>query len=178
MRLRITVSKSAADALRRAPEELKSAFVRFGDRGGNLVRSIMVQAIAERQKAGTGQLMNSVTVTRNGNEFTVGPTVDYAQFTNDATRPHDIYPWKAQALAFPMAGGAITRSRSTGHVRTRFTFGGKTVIRGAVFARHVHHPGTRGMHYLEATRDEAEEPLTTLMEEEVENALRRIGGDE
>lgn len=55
----------------------------------------------------------------------VGPTASYAGYVNDGTRPHLIVshgPW-------PL------RSPAT----------------GAVFGRVVHHPGTRGSHFLERT---------------------------
>lgn len=56
--------------------------------------------------------------------FTVGSDVEYAGFVNDGTRPHIIRPRNAQAL--------------------RFRVGGRVV-----FARVVHHPGTRARPFLD-----------------------------
>lgn len=62
--------------------------------------------------------------------WTLRPTVeisfntDYAEFVNDGTRPHVIRPRQAQVL--------------------RFTVGGRVV-----FARVVHHPGTRPNPFLD-----------------------------
>lgn len=55
---------------------------------------------------------------------TVGSDVEYSGFVNDGTRPHVIRPRNAQAL--------------------RFRVGGRVV-----FARVVHHPGTRARPFLD-----------------------------
>jgi len=54
----------------------------------------------------------------------VGSDLEYAAFVNDGTRPHIIRPRRAQVL--------------------RFTVGGRTV-----FAKVVHHPGTRPYPFLD-----------------------------
>ena len=54
----------------------------------------------------------------------VGSDLEYAGFVNDGTRPHIIRPVRARAL--------------------RFKVGGKTV-----FAKLVHHPGTRARPFLD-----------------------------
>ncbi len=54
----------------------------------------------------------------------VGSDLEYAGFVNDGTRPHIIRPRRAQVL--------------------RFTVGGRTV-----FAKVVHHPGTRPRPFLD-----------------------------
>ncbi len=56
--------------------------------------------------------------------FTIGSDVYYAPFVNDGTRPHEIRPRRAQAL--------------------RFVIGGRVV-----FAKVVHHPGTRPNPFLD-----------------------------
>jgi HK97 gp10 family phage protein len=56
--------------------------------------------------------------------YTIGSDVFYAPFVNDGTRPHIIRPRRGQAL--------------------RFTVGGRVV-----FARVVHHPGTRARPFLD-----------------------------
>ena len=54
----------------------------------------------------------------------VGSDLEYAGFVNDGTAPHIIRPRRAQAL--------------------RFVVGGRVV-----FAKVVHHPGTRGNPFLD-----------------------------
>lgn len=66
-------------------------------------------------------------------QFTVFSNVDYAAMVNDGTRPHDIYPRNAQAL--------------------RFRVGNRTV-----FARVVHHPGTRARPFLDRALREVAAP--------------------
>lgn len=56
--------------------------------------------------------------------FTVGSNVEYAAYVNDGTRPHIIRPRNARALRF-MVGGQV------------------------VYARVVHHPGTRANPFLD-----------------------------
>jgi len=62
---------------------------------------------------------------------TIGSNVEYAEFVNDGTRPHIIRPRRGRAL--------------------RFVVGGRVV-----YARVVHHPGTRAQPFLDrALRDVA-----------------------
>lgn len=56
--------------------------------------------------------------------YTIGSDVSYAPYVNDGTRPHIIRPRTRQAL--------------------KFTVGGRTV-----FAKVVHHPGTRPNPFLD-----------------------------
>ena len=56
--------------------------------------------------------------------LTVGSDLEYAAAVNDGSRPHIIRPRTKQVL--------------------RFQVGGQTV-----FARVVHHPGTKGVHFLD-----------------------------
>jgi len=57
-------------------------------------------------------------------QFVVGSNVDYAEYVHDGTRPHVIRPRNARAL--------------------RFVVGGQVV-----YARVVHHPGTRAKPFLD-----------------------------
>lgn len=59
--------------------------------------------------------------------------VDYAQFVNDGTRPHTIRPKKAKAL--------------------RFVVGGQVV-----YAKLVHHPGTKARPFLDRALREVLRP--------------------
>src|SRR5687768_15335342 len=84
----------------------------------------------------TGRLRASIRVERRSffglrQRWTVGSDVDYAPMVNDGTRPHIIRPRRAKAL--------------------RFKVGGKVV-----YAKVVHHPGTRARPFLDrALRDVA-----------------------
>ena len=77
----------------------------------------------------TGRLRASIRVERRSifglrQRWTVGSDVEYAPMVNDGTRPHIIRPKRAQVL--------------------RFKVGGRTV-----FAKVVHHPGTRARPFLD-----------------------------
>lgn len=77
----------------------------------------------------TGRLRASIRVERRSilglrQRWTVGSDVEYAPMVNDGTKPHIIRPKRAKAL--------------------RFRVGGKVV-----FARVVHHPGTRARPFLD-----------------------------
>lgn len=174
--LRLIVDDAALAALRQAPVELQKALQRFALRGSLVVVQSMKDVIGSRTKSygRTGNLVASVRAELQPNGFTVAPSVAYAPFVDQPTAPHDIYPRRARALAFASAGGIITRSRATGHVRTRFTFGGKTTVTDAVFAKHVHHPGTRGLFFIQSTAGIIVDPLTGILEEEVAEAIDRL----
>jgi len=77
----------------------------------------------------TGRLRASIRVERRSTlglrqRWTVGSDVEYAPMVNDGTKPHIIRPKRAKALKFKM--------------------GGKTV-----YAKVVHHPGTRARPFLD-----------------------------
>jgi len=76
----------------------------------------------------SGTLRNSIRGTRTPDgDMLVGPTTDYGGYVNDGTPPHEINstgPW-------PL------RNRATGQV----------------FGPHVHHPGTKGSHFIERTAE-------------------------
>jgi hypothetical protein len=82
----------------------------------------------------TGRLRASIRVERRSlfglrQRWTIGSDVDYAQMVNDGTRPHIIRPKNAKAL--------------------RFKVGGRTV-----YAKVVHHPGTRPRPFLDRALNE------------------------
>ncbi|WP_410091266.1 HK97 gp10 family phage protein [Streptomyces sp. adm13(2018)] len=77
----------------------------------------------------TGRLRSSIRVERRSTfglrqRWTVGSDVEYAPMVNDGTRPHIIRPRRAKAL--------------------KFKVGGRTV-----YAKVVHHPGTRARPFLD-----------------------------
>lgn len=106
-----------------------------------------VRAVVDRVAAGLVQTMKFLTPVspvgsehRSGNlrsscralrqpdgEIIIGPTADYGRYVNDGTYPHIIRshgPWSLH-------------NRETGHY----------------FGRVVHHPGTRGVHFVERTAE-------------------------
>lgn len=66
--------------------------------------------------------------------YTVGSDVEYAAMVNDGTRPHIIRP----------TNGRPSRSNPNRPGMLKFTVGGRTV-----YARLVHHPGTRPQPFLD-----------------------------
>lgn len=77
----------------------------------------------------TGRLRSSIRVERRSFlglrvRYTIGSDLNYAAMVHDGTRPHTIRPKRAQAL--------------------RFRVGGRIV-----YARVVHHPGTRARPFLD-----------------------------
>ena len=78
----------------------------------------------------TGRLRASIRVEERRtltlrSKFTIGSDVEYAAFVNDGTRPHIIRPKNGQYLRFRGRGG------------------------GWVYAKLVHHPGTRARPFLD-----------------------------
>lgn len=168
VRMRLNVSSAEAKAeLARRRGAAGRALDRFRNIGGQHVRGVMVSVIRERQKAGKGTLSSSVQwwPTRGG--FFVGPTAAHAPFVDRPTRPHVIRPLHGKALAFPRAGGVLTRSQATGHVRTRFTFGGRAATTSAVFVAKVNHPGTAGMDFTGETARRVAPGLTAILADAV-----------
>jgi phage gpG-like protein len=83
---------------------------------GNVKRSTPVK---------TGNLRRSITsrVEAAGERGVVGTAVTYARAVHEGTKPHDIVPVHAKALAFKIGGTKIVRQR-------------------------VHHPGTKAQPFL------------------------------
>lgn len=88
----------------------------------------------------SGNLRSSIHAFRMGTPgdryYIIGPTADYAPYVEEDTRPHLIVshgPW-------PL------RNRETGQV----------------FGRVVHHPGTRGQHFVQRTADTFSGRMVTL----------------
>jgi hypothetical protein len=98
---------------------------------GNVKRSTPVR---------TGTLRRSITsrVEATGDRGVVGTAVSYARAVHEGTRPHDIVPVHAKALAFKIGGTQV-------------------------FAKRVRHPGTKAQPFLTdglaASRDTIDELL-------------------
>lgn len=111
-----------AERLRRAGQNSQQA----------LLDTLMQAAtyIAETMKSlcpvDTGNLRDSIGVRSQGDSIVIGPDLEqapYAGYVEFGTAPHEIRPKTAKAL--------------------RFTIGGQVV-----FARVVHHPGTKPAYYV------------------------------
>jgi hypothetical protein len=76
----------------------------------------------------SGRLRSSIHAFRQPDgTIIIGPTESYAKYVNDGTVPH------------------VIRSHGPWPLRSRVT--------GQVFGRTVHHPGTRGQHFIEHTAE-------------------------
>lgn len=122
------VSEGSADITALA-QRLQQA----GENSGQALMQTLMEAagyIAATMKSlapvDTGNLRDSIGVRSQGNSIVIGPDLGkapYAGYVEFGTGPHEIRPRNAKAL--------------------RFTVGGQVV-----FARVVHHPGTRPAYYV------------------------------
>lgn len=113
----------------------RSTVNRFADRNARATAKEVERLAKRYAPVETGRLRASIRTERKwtlrGPGYTVGSPLDYAWYVEDGTRPHDIRPKQAAAL--------------------RFTVGGRVV-----FAKLVHHPGTKPVKFLaRATREAA-----------------------
>lgn len=105
----------------------------FADRDAKRVARLIEARAKVLAPVDTGRLRNSIKTTRKltarGPTYQVGTNVEYAPYVENGTRPHVIRPRRAQVL--------------------RFKVNGRTV-----YAKVVHHPGTRAQPFLSrATRE-------------------------
>lgn len=118
----------------------------------------------------TGYLRGSIHSDHRGEHAYILAGAEYAQYVNSGTRPHIIRPRNKKVLAFPPFGA---RSGYRGGIRTGiFKFGGKSVDVGLVFAKEVHHPGTKGVHFVEKTSDYILKILPVETDRIIEQALK------
>jgi len=109
----------------------------------------------------TARLKNSIRVIVTPTGLMIS-MVDYGEHVEFGTAPHVIRPKNKKALAFAKSGGK--RVMRKGKVKTKFKFGGKTVITGAVFAKKVMHPGTAPNPFI---RDTLNRKLGLIIQEEL-----------
>jgi HK97 gp10 family phage protein len=121
-----------------------------------VVKSLTAKLLAEvtsRAPVKTGRLRRSIFEEVTINEAQalgrvyVSPDTAYAKFVEFGTQPHDIYPTKASVLAFMM--------------------GGKQV-----FAKMVHHPGTKAQMYLHGPFEELKPEIVARIEGAVREGLK------
>ena len=94
----------------------------------------LVNALARRAPVDSGFLRNSIRYQVNGNVIRIS-MVDYAIYVEFGTPPHIIEPRNAKALRFNVSG-----------IGPR---GGD--VTNTVFAKIVHHPGTRPQPFIRTT---------------------------
>jgi hypothetical protein len=113
----------------------------------------LLTAVQQRAPVKTGKLRRSIfeEVTVNNMQALgrvyVSPDTAYAKFVEYETKPHDIYPTKASVLAFIM--------------------GGKQV-----FAKMVHHPGTKAQMYLHGPFEEMKPEIVARIEGAMRDAIK------
>lgn len=183
--IRIEVdAREALRVLRASPRATRRAVVRWLPKVGSLAAGRMKHFIQKTtSQNATGRLAASVEVRIGEGAVEVGPTVAYAAFANWPTRPHEILPVRAKALTVPSLPGGVVGRRG-GRAVTRLKLGRgpsgreRVAVRPVLFLRRVHHPGTRGLHYLENTETDlrSSRAAERLLDEEVARALREEGG--
>jgi hypothetical protein len=79
-----------------------------------------------------------------------------AVFLEEGTRPHEIKPRNAKVLAWPASGTKRTLSGRAARSGPMFNRKTKTFRKGAfIYARSVHHPGTKPSPFLMPAAEEA-----------------------
>jgi len=96
-----------------------------------------------------GFLRETIDVKVKGNELII-IMADYGLYVEMGTAPHIIRPKNKKALAFAKFGGRRVQ-HDDGKVSTEFKFGGKKHLTDAVFAKEVHHPGTKAQPFIRNT---------------------------
>lgn len=171
--IRLTVSVDSADAEEFFESEpVQKAIRAWVPRSAIRAARYLREEIASGTKVQSGQLRNDIGFQTTPTGYEVVARAPHASYMDQGTRPHEIRPRNGKALAFPMAGGRITRSASTGHVRTKFTFGGRSTTTNAVFATRVWHPGVRARHFSRSTANRLESSEPRELEAHIEEALR------
>lgn len=138
-----------AEALRRSGRDSHATTQRTLIESANFLLTEM----EIRVPVDSGQLRDSLAVTVVGSTVRVGPNVPYASYVEFGTRPHDIRP-KSE-------GGVL-----------RFQMGGQTV-----FAKVVHHPGTKPQPFVRPAFEAWVDSLgTDVAEANVERFVEEANG--
>jgi len=107
--------------------------------------------LAKVAPVATSQLKNNIDANVNGDIITI-TMPEHGMFVEFGTPPHIIRPKNGKVLAFPRSGSQRVQ-HNDGTISGKFTFGGKTIKTDAVFAKVVHHPGTRPNPFIRTTFD-------------------------
>jgi hypothetical protein len=175
----------ASKALRigaEGPRVLGRAIARFLPEAGSYAAGIMRRVIASRTRGyAKGQTAGSVRATMRGAAVVVGPqprTTKWGTFDpvflDEGTRPHELRPRFARVLAFASSGAQ--QGTRAGRQVSVFRFGGRTVVSDLVYARSVHHPGTKGIHFVDATLQEIRTPLQLMLDRAIQAEAAKLPG--
>lgn len=148
-------TRKAVAAATRAGE--RTAEAHAPRRTGQLANKIQGRVISSDGSSATGELVSAA---------------KYSSFVADGTRPHEIRPKRGKVLAF-VAGGSV--SIQSANVATRHSNGG-TASYGMVFARVVHHPGTRPNDFFKFGELAAGLMLEAEMQKVVDDACASMNG--
>ena len=100
------------------------------DTSTKTIANTLQQEVMQKTPKKTGKLQRGWTIRSIGNTFAVENAVSYANFVISGTRPHDIRPKQRHVLAFNCRGGKV-------------------------FAKRVHHPGTKPNNFTVKAADSA-----------------------
>lgn len=178
--MRVDIRTTVTGLEKLSPAQVKEGVREWAREGAPLVQGEMVRVIRGMQKSygRTGELAGSVRITPGPSGFSVGPEAPHAVFFVEGTRPHEIRPRNAQALAFPPSGARMGTRRAPlasgkpSHFSV-FRFGGKETRGGVIFAKVVHHPGTDPHDVPGETARRIEGPLTELLDKKL---AAKLGG--
>jgi hypothetical protein len=107
-----------------------------------------VESMRGRVPIRSGTLRESITRKLTPKGFTVWPSASYARFVDQGARPHTIYPVNASVLRWFGPYGQ------------------------AIFSRVVHHPGSAGRFFVDATRQEMGPVLKQLLLSNIQEGMR------
>jgi len=96
----------------------------------------------------SGKLADSIVRTVDSDRAVVSAEAEYSLFVERGTAPHFILPRRGKALMFQSDGRTL-------------------------FARRVHHPGTRGTFFMKRTAEESLPELLELLSESIEEKVIR-----
>lgn len=100
------------------------------DASTKTIAHTLQQEVTQKTPKKTGKLQRGWTIRSIGNTFAVENAVNYARFVISGTKPHDIKPTRRHVLAFNCRGGKV-------------------------FAKRVHHPGTKPNNFTAKATDSA-----------------------
>lgn len=114
--------------------------------------ALIVEAAAKaRVPRRTGRLFSSITsetaLAEAGGIARVYTDVKYAAMVELGTRPHDIAAVRGKALMIPVRGASAAAAGGSPFGGARLS-GAPRAGQQVAFFRRVHHPGTRGVHFM------------------------------
>ena len=159
-----------ADRLRQWPDVQREA-IKAG------LRDVADDVFAASQRnvpVDKGTLKKSGSVVETEGSITVGYNTPYARYVHDGTAAHIILPRLAKVLAFPPSGarGVYRGGQRVGLVE----FGGRKSVVPLVFARAVHHPGTKAQPYLADAVTESQPRWHEYVARRIRQAWERLKG--